>query len=320
MKKLYLILFAGLLLTVFSCSKEETADSILPSGNYTVSTIPGNFSGPIGIAVDYKGNIYVSDATNRIGKITPMGEVNRSFCGTNTFGMVDGAANVAAFWSPQGLDIDAQGNIFIADWGNHSIRKVTPAGVVSTIAGKGSANPGYRDGAVGSALFNQPQDIAIDVNGNLFVADFRNDRIRRISSAGIVTTLVQESVLKEPYSIATDRAGNVFVAGYFRILKITPSGILSDITPEGMNFTPSGLAADDKGNLFFVCRMSNWIGKLSPNGTITRIAGKHGVAGLCDGSCDDAMFNNPSGIAIDNNGSLYVTDFGNQKIRKLTKE
>ena len=145
------------------------------------------FSDPFGIAVAKDGAMYISDAgeSNRIRKITPEGVVS-TFAGGNE-GFADGVGSAASFNTPSGLAIDSNGNLYVADTANNRIRKITPAGEVSTIAGDGTA--GYLDGSAAQARFNGPIGVAVDSRGNVFVADTYNDRIRLISPDGNVSTL-----------------------------------------------------------------------------------------------------------------------------------
>src|SRR6266850_5666867 len=141
-----------------------------------------------GIAVDSAGNVYVTDFSNTIRKITPAGIV-ATLAGTpGVHGSADGTGSAAQFWQPWGIAVDSAGNVYVADHGNSTIRKITPAGVVTTIAGVAGAF-GSADGTGSVARFNSPSGIALDTSGNLYVADTLNSTIRKITSAGVVTTL-----------------------------------------------------------------------------------------------------------------------------------
>jgi len=203
---------------------------VTPNGK--VSTLAGSRSGfadghgqnarfnkPHGIAVDAAGNLYVADTKNhRIRKVTPNGEV--STLAGNEQGFADGWGRNARFNEPNGIAIDAAGNLYIGDEGNHRIRKVTPNGEVSTLAG---SEQGFADGQGSAARFHNPSGIAIDAVGNLYVADTRNKRIRKVSLEGEVSTLAddqgssnQESIrqLHSPRSVAIDAAGDLYVSGF----------------------------------------------------------------------------------------------------------
>ncbi len=242
------------------------------------------FYGPKGMCVDATGNTYVADMGNNvIRKITPNGTIT-TFAGTGVAGYLDGTGTGAMFNSPQAVAVDASGNVYVADRGNNMIRKITSAGVVSSIAGypASAGGLGYLDATAGVAKFNYPIAMAIDATGaKLYIADLKNNAIRVVSTAdGVVTTLagspVQTNVVGQPTAITIDGTGNLFVADQTgRIIEITPN-----------------------------------------NGLYT-IAGALNNAGYADGTGTSARFNNPQGIALDAAGNIYVADYGNNTIRKI---
>lgn len=194
------------------------------------------FRTPANLTVDKDGNIYVADTNNhRIRLVKPDGTVS-TFAGPSGSGYAagykDGAATEAKFNGPRGLAVDSAGNVFVADTGNHCIRKITPDGQVTTLAG--SKDAGYSDGIGAEARFNYPTDIAVDSQGNLYIADTANHRIRKITPDGIVTTLAgngqpgfadgaaDKAQFRAPEGIAVDAQGNVYVAdtGNHRIRRI----------------------------------------------------------------------------------------------------
>jgi sugar lactone lactonase YvrE len=147
------------------------------------------FCSPSGVAVDGAGNVFVADGNNTIRKITPSGVVT-TFAGTaGSYGSADGTGGAARFSSPEGVAVDGAGNVFVADTGNNTVRKITPAGVVTTLAGSADSS-GSADGTGAAARFNGPQGVAVDGSGNVFVADTGNNAIRKISTSGVVTTIV----------------------------------------------------------------------------------------------------------------------------------
>ncbi len=187
-----------------------------------------SFSYPQGVAVDASGNVYVADyGNNMVREITAAGIVT-TLAGSGTPGSTNGISTAALFNEPTGVAVDATGNVYVADYGNNLIREISPAGVVTTLAGSGTA--GSVNGTGTAAAFNQPTGVAVDANGNVYVADYGNNLIREISPAGVVTTLGSgtggtgsATAFNGPYGIAVDTAGNVYVAEYGNstILKIT---------------------------------------------------------------------------------------------------
>ncbi len=326
---------------------------IAPSG--LVSTLAGSgvpgydagtagmarFNYPLSVAVDGVGNIYVADANNnRIRKIVLSGEVT-SIAGSDISGYTDGAGNIAQFSYPFGIALDGAGNAYVADQGNSRIRKITLAGLVSTFAGRGIN--GYVDATADIAQFNSPFGVASDGAGNLYVADVGNHCIRRITLSGVVSTLAGSGIsgyvdgvgsmakFDNPYGIAVDKSGNIYVADSYneRIRKITSSGIVttfagsgSDGYADGAGTTaqfsfPNGIAVDGDGNVFVADRGNNRIRKITSLGRVTTFAGS-GDRGYADGIGVTARFNNPTGIAVDDVGNVYVADQGNFCIRKIT--
>lgn len=272
-----------------------------------------SFSFPTGIAIDANNNLYVSESPGRIRKISSAGVVT-TLAGSTIPGYADATGINAQFEYPSGLAVDAFGNVYVCDGGNHRIRKVTPAGIVTTYAGSGgtgNGNGGYSDSTSLNAQFNLPQGLSIDRTGNLYVADLGNSAIRKISINGQVTTLAGTDTFgfadgtgnaarfDFPYGTAVDANGNVFVADYGnrRIRKITESGVVSTIAGTGTfgsdnglgsaaTFsTPTGITLDVFGNLFIADNGSDQIRKIrNLNCTIPAIPSISGVHTVCEGS------------------------------------
>jgi len=289
------------------------------------------FKGPAGIAIDAAGNLYVADMWNhRIRKVTPKGKVS-------TLAAID-ADDVA---------IDAAGNLYVADRWNHRIRTVTPKGDVRTLAGGDEYenlahyNGSFADGQGSAARFAAPSGIAIDAAGNLYVADTWNNRIRKVTPRGEVSTLAgndkqgfadgQGSAARfyEPYGITSDAVGNLYVtdSSSHRIRKITPKGEVSTLAGSEEGFadgkgsaarfrSPTGIAIDAAGNLYVADTNNHRIRKVTSKGEVSTLAGS-GEKGFADGEGNAARFFEPSGIAIDAEGNLYVTDSMNCRIRKI---
>lgn len=260
--------------------------------------------------------------------ITP-GMKFSSVSGSGVNGYLDGAGNVAKFGNTGDIVMDASGNIYVADYSNHRIRKVTPDGTVSTFAGSGVA--GFADGIGLAAQFNYPNGITINSDGVLFVSDGSNNRIRQITSDGIVTTFAGSGTagalngigtaaqFKFPTSVAADLFGNLFVADFSnnKIRKITADGTVSDFGGTGYN-GPSGIAVDINGNVYVADQTNRRIRKITAAGVMTTLAGA-GTSGTLDGLPSTAQFGSPYDITVDPSGNVYVSDRFNQNIRRITQ-
>ncbi len=282
---------------------------------------------PIGVEVDGSGFVYVVDTDNqRIRKITSMGVVT-TLAGTGTDGSMDGAGNVAQFNYPRGGAIDSSGNVYVADTYNQRIRKITSAGVVTTLAGTGTA--GFMDGAGNVAQFNFPYGVAVDNSGFVYVADQSNHRIRKITSTGVVSTLAgtgtagnmdgagNAALFRSPGGVAVDGSGNVYVADTYnhRIRKITSTGVVSTLASGFDN--PRGVEVDSSGNVYVADASNHRIRKITSAGVVTTLAGTTGTSGFMDGAGNVAQFNKPYRVAVDSSGNVYVTDTDNHRIRKI---
>ncbi len=249
----------------------------------------------------------------------------------STSGSVNGTGTAAQFNNPAGVATDRAGNLFLADSGNHTIRKVTPGGAVTTLAGAAGLS-GSSDGAGSAARFYFPDDIAIDIAGNLYVTDTANGTIRKVTPAGVVSTLAgaagsfgsadglgSDARFNTPQGLAVDRQGNVYVADHgipFSIRKVTPQGLVTTI-PGIPAYFPSGIAVDATGNIYLTDLNGGSIFKITPAGVATRFAGGS-YLNAADGRGTAAGFHLPGGLALDPAGNLYVADTGNFLVRKVT--
>ncbi|MBW4888361.1 hypothetical protein KXQ82_01480 [Mucilaginibacter sp. HMF5004] len=291
------------------------------------------FGNPLGLCTDAAGNIYVADFYNNvIRKITPAG-VTSTYAGSGTLGYQDGAAATAQFYGPQGVAIDAAGNVYVADMGNNMIRKISTAGMVTTLAGRGYT--GYADGAGASAVFNLPAGVAVDAAGNVYVADRGNNMIRKITTAGVVSTLAgittagfvdgtgTAAQFASPGAIAVSSTGTVYIADLTNsaIRTITPTGAVSTLigttTLSTVLGAPWGIALDAAGNVYTTDGNGRVL-KITTNNVIYPLAGVSATAGFVNGLNTAALFNSPRGIAIDASGNVFVSDYGNHAIRKLS--
>ena len=305
---------------------------------------------PVGIAADSAGNFYVADSSDdTIRKITPAGVVSTLAGSTGAVGTQDGPGASARFNQPGGLAVDSAGNVYVADTGNATIREITPAGVVTTLAGS-AANRGNRDGIGSAAWFNSPSGVAVDGFGNLFVADAMNATIRKITPDSTVSTLAgaagapgdadgtgSAARFNYPSGIATDNR-QIYVADTYNatIRRVTFDGVVSTVAGSagimGANDgtgiyalfnQPAGLAVDPASDVggFYVADTGNGIiRRIVPGGGVTTLAGVAGIAGLGDGTGGNALFNQPRGLVVDGNRNLWVVDTGNGAIRKVTPD
>lgn len=267
------------------------AGSGLP-GNVNGTGAAASFFGPSGVAVAPDGTVYVADTTNHcIRKITPTGVVT-TLAGSGARGKADGVGAEASFLFPYGVAVDANGVIYVADTNNYLIRKITPAGVVTTLAGSGKV--GKADGTGAAASFEACRGIAADANGTIYVSDTGNMLIRKITPAGVVTTLAGSG--QEGY---TDGVG-------------TAASFLE----------PVGIAVNASGTVYVADRANCMIRKVTAAGVVSTLAGlfdpSTGLAGgRVDGTGTAARFSQPYGVTVDANDTVYVADTGNNQIRKI---
>ncbi|MEY2496367.1 MAG: hypothetical protein QOJ45_2859 [Verrucomicrobiota bacterium] len=317
-----------------------------PGGNVDGRGSTARFSLPSGMAADSHGNFYVADAGNQtIRKVTPAGVVS-TFAGQGqTFGSADGSGASARFNSPSDCAMDSAGNIYVADTGNHTIRKITPGGAVTTFAGKPGV-AGGADGSAASATFNQPFGVAVDQSGNVYVADAANSTIRRISTTGEVVTLAGSAGVtgssdglgaaarfRIPEGIAIDSTGTIYVSdtGNHTIRTISPSGVVitlagaaglagtSDGSGPAARFNrPYHIVADTNGSMYVADAGNHTIRLVTATGSVSTVAGSGGTPGNVDGPGDTARFNLAKGIAIDSSGTLGIADTGNNEVRKVS--
>lgn len=259
-------------------------------------------------------------------------------------GSANGTGTAALFASPSQIAVDGADNLYIADTGNHTIRKITPTGVVTTVAGLAGV-AGSVNGTGSAARFSSPTGIALDGVGNLYVSDNDNNLIRKVTPAGVVTTVAglagvagstdgtgSAARFNGPRGIAVV-SGNIYVADRFNntIRKVTPAGVVTTFaglagqkgsangTGSAARFSqPQGLAADDAGNIYVADTANNTIRAISPTAVVTTLAGAAGVSGSADGTGSSARFFAPIGIAADDAANLYIADTVNDTIRKVT--
>jgi len=316
-----------------------------------------------GLAVDKSGNIYIADAgNNRIRKINSSGIIS-TIAGNGTAGYSGdgGQATAAELWGAEGLAVDASGNVFIAEGlitqtqtphyvGNNRVRKINSAGIISTVAGKGSPGGFGGDGgpATAASLWN-PVRVALDASGNLYIADANNNRIRKINSAGVISTVTGDnkagyngdggtataSSIYNPAGVALDASGNIFIADFYnyRVRKVNTSSVISTIAGNGTSMDSAyagpttgvelngtcGGALDASGNFYFADQGNVVIRKIDKSGYMTIVAG-NGVPGYSGdgGPATAAELMYPAGVKIDPAGNMYIADYTNSRIRKVS--
>ena len=264
-----------------------------------------------------------------------------TFAGAGFSGSTDGTGIAARFINPSSVAVDASGNIYVADTGNHLIRKITTGGVVSTFAG--SSLQGSTDGTGTAASFRYPTGVAVDASGNIFVADSSNHLIRKITTAGVVSTFAGSGTVgsgdgtgtaasfRYPNGLAIAASGDIFVADKDNhlIRKITAAGVVSTFAGSGAEgsddgtgtaarfISPSGVAVDASCNIFVADLGNHKIRKITATGVVSTFAGS-GAAGRADGTGTASSFRYPNGVAVDASGNIFVADSNNHLIRKIT--
>ena len=326
----------------------------LTSSDPHVTVSPASWTGPSqAITLTYDGSTAVANTVTISVKATaatvgtaatmPMFHyVVSTLAGTGAVGAADGAGTAATFNGPFGLGVDTSGNIYVADTYNEKIRKVTPAGVVTTVAGSG--NTGSTDGPAANASFATPYGVAVDTAGDIYVADHDNEKIRKIAG-GVVTTVAgtgaagaqdgpgATATFSGPRGITTDASGNVYVSeidnGGNKIRMITPAGVVSTIAGTGvagsMNGAalsatfngPSGVTFDASGNIVIPDANNSLMRKIS-GGNVTTFAGTGATAPVVNGPGASATFNHPDGTALNSAGDILIADAYNNLIRLIT--
>ncbi|MBI2946819.1 MAG: immunoglobulin domain-containing protein [Verrucomicrobia bacterium] len=315
------------------------------SGHMDGPVETATFNIPTGIAVDNTGAVYVAETGNHTIRVISPSDVVSTLAGRSGTGSADGPGSTALFASLDGMAVDSSDNVYVADVANHTIRKITPDGGVSTLAGM-PENAGSADGLGRDARFNHPESPAVDKAGSVYVADAWNHTIRKITPNGLVSTLAGKAGMHGstdgpgssarffyPFAVALDSAGVIYVAdGYnHTIRKITPDGLVSTLAGtagvyghtdgfgKGTRFSgPEGLAVDAAANVYVADFGNHVIRKIRPDGLVTTFAGIAREAGGWDGIGTEAALDSPTGIAVDNEGNLYVSDSGNNSIRMIT--
>jgi sugar lactone lactonase YvrE len=338
----------------------NTVRMITPDG--VVSTIAGTagdagfsdgsnvftlFSGPTGLTLDLSGNLFVTDDNNNLIRKITLGGVTTTIAGAIGYGDVDGTGAAARFNFPVGMVVDAADNAYISDYLNQVIRKITPTGVVTTLAGT-PGTFGSIDGTNNTAMFAYPSGMAIDSSSNLYVCDTGNDTIRKVTPAGVVTTIAgtpgisgnldgtgATALFTAPQGCAVDAATNIYVAdtGNFEIRKITPAGVVTTLAGSTKGFgyydstgtnaqfaSPTGIIVDSATNIYVADTANFVIRKISASGAVTTLAGQSFTGGFADGTGGTARFGAPYGLALDGATNLIVADDFYNTIRTISPQ
>jgi len=306
---------------------------------------------PMAVKCDREGDIYISELEGcRIRKIAESGIIT-TIAGTGSCGYNGDniSATTAKLNNPSGIAIDSTGNLYIADSYNNRIRKIDIAtGIITTIAGNGTAGFGGDGGSATSGILNDPYDVCFDHQGNLYVADAVNYLIRKINTRGIITTFAGNGSsvfsgeggpattagISETYGLCSDAAGDIFMAVRIisRVLKVDTSGILTTICGSGLGYNtgdggpataaqlnPERLVFDDAGNLYISCIYKNCVRMIDTFGIVHHIVGQDSIGGYNgdDGMADTSEISEPQGIDFDLCGNLYIADELNNRVRKV---
>lgn len=334
----------------------------LAHGQSTITTLAGlagssgsadgggasaRFSSPTGVAIDGAGNVYVAESVNNtVRKITALGDVTTLAGTAGAAGSTDGVGSAARFRTPSAVAVDTAGNLYVADYGNHTIRKIAADGTVTTLAGSAGLS-GSTDGTGAAARFASPGGVAVDGTGNVYVADTANCAIRMINSAGVVTTLAgaagtfgstdgtgAAARFFLPFGVAVDSSGNVYVADTSNstLRKIAPGGAVTTLAgragqagsadglgPAALFRSPRAVTVGPTGTIYVADFANDTIRTVSAGGAVATLAGTAGIKGSGDADGPSASFRGPSGIAVDIGGNIYVADSGNHTIRRGLK-
>jgi uncharacterized protein (TIGR03437 family) len=312
-------------------------DGTLGFGGDGSTATTAQLNRPTGVAVDGSGNIYIADSFNNRIRVAQAGGNIKTFAGNGVYSYAGdgGAATSAQLNSPQAVAVDSSGNYYIADAGNNVVREVSAAGVITTVAGNGTAGMGTDGSAATSAPLSGPQGLALDSSGILYIADTGNSRVLKVSGGTIATVAggaATSTQLYAPVGLAFDAAGNLYIADTDNnVVRKLAKGTLSTVAGNGQQgysgdggvataaqlSYPQGVALDRAGNLYITDTLNYAIRMVTPAGNISTAAGT-GVGGYSGdgGLASNAQLSYPTGIAVDGGGEVYFSDAG-AAVRKI---
>lgn len=356
MKKTFYIVVAVYLVLFAIVAKAQTISTFAGSAS-AVGTYSGDGGAATSAGLDYPGaavmdaagNVYITDRDNHVVRKVNTSGIISTIAGNGTAGTSGdgGAATAAQISQPVGMTIDASGNLYVAEYGGHSIRKITPAGIISTVAGCGISGHTGDGGAATAAKLSYPTDVAVDAAGNMYISDYNFGYVRKVSPSGTITSFAgggssyadgipaTDAALWANNGVCVDAAGNVYIADLNnnRICKVTPSGLCYTICGDGTaGYTGDGGAAtaartnmpafvqvDQAGNLFFSDHSNHVIRRISTSGVITTVAGNGTVGNSGDGGAATAAnLSLPAGLFISPTGDLYFCAQGYGLTKKVT--
>jgi sugar lactone lactonase YvrE len=309
---------------------------------------------PEGVTVNSSGTLYIADYGNhRVRQVTRDGVI-ATVAGTGSagYGGDGGPATAAQLHFPYGVAVDSAGTLYIAEFGNHRVRQVTRDGVITTVAGTGSAGYGGDGGPATAAQLNHPCGVAVDKAGTLYIVDDYNDRVRQVTPDGVITTVAgtgssgysgdsgdggpaTAAPLNHPVGVAVDNAGTLYITEWHhhRVRRVAPDGVITTVagtrnsgysgdggpaSSAHLN-TPSGVAVDNAGTLYITDDFNHRIRQVTRDGVITTVAGTGSAGhGGDNGPAVAAHLNNPVGVAVDSAGALYITERDSHRVRKVT--
>jgi uncharacterized protein (TIGR03437 family) len=291
---------------------------------------------PEGVTLDQAGNLFIADEGNNVvRKVAATGIITTvAGIGIPGFSGDGGSATESQLNAPFGVALDAAGNLYVSDWVNNRVRKVSTAGIITTIGGNGIRSSSGDGGPAIAASIGGPFGIAVDASGNIFVADQSGDRVRMISASGIISTVAgngtegysgdggvaTDAELVQPFGVAVDSAGNLYIADREsgRIREVSSAGIIITIASTTFFSAPTGVARDAFGNVYVADSGANLILKVS-GANVLQVAGNGATQFSGDGGpAASAQMNELAGLALDQAGNLYVADFLNGRVREIS--